>query len=83
MKNIGGQALIEGILFRSENELVIAIRKNKKIILKKEKINFPRTKIPFLRGILTLIEMLYLGIKQIKLQFLKKEKKKKQKNQTF
>ena len=65
MENIGGQALIEGVLMRSKKELAIAVRKNNRIILKKEKINFPSTKIPFLRGILSLIEALYLGIKAL------------------
>lgn len=65
METIGGQALIEGVLMRSKKKLAIAIRKDKKIIIKKEDINFPQTKIPFLRGILTLIESLYLGFKAL------------------
>ena len=36
--NIGGQALIEGVMIRSPKYNVIAVRKGKKIIIKKEKI---------------------------------------------
>jgi len=36
--NIGGQAVIEGVMIRGPKYNVVAVRKNKKIIIKKDKI---------------------------------------------
>ncbi|MDP4012180.1 MAG: DUF1385 domain-containing protein [Candidatus Nanoarchaeia archaeon] len=68
MKEIGGQALIEGVLMLSPEKIAIALRKNKKIITKVEKRNQSTKilkKIPFLRGLVALIEMLYIGTKAL------------------
>jgi len=66
--NIGGQAVIEGLMIRSPKYNVIGIRKNKKIILKKEKIK-PRKskfyKLPIVRGFYNLVDMLVLGMRSL------------------
>lgn len=68
---IGGQAVIEGVMMRSDNAYSIAVRrKDKKIHLKKEN-NVPINKrnkflnIPFLRGTPVLFETLILGMKAL------------------
>lgn len=68
MKNIGGQAVIEGVLLRSPKGWAIAVRSPEGgIVLKSEPIkkNNRLTKIPFIRGFFILLESLYLGIKAI------------------
>ena len=66
--SIGGQAVIEGVMMRSPNAFVVAVRKpDGKIRLRRDqwyglsqKLNF--LKKPFLRGILMLIETMANGI---------------------
>src|SRR3989344_1359936 len=76
---VGGQAVIEGVMMRYKDNLATAISKKNKIIVRKEKIKFKGSKIPFLRGIINLIETLYIGIKTLnysaEMQLEKKEKK--------
>lgn len=66
--SIGGQAVIEGVMMRSPNYVAVAVRKsNSKIIIKSQKynpwnINFPILKKPILRGVVTLIESMILGM---------------------
>lgn len=78
METIGGQAVIEGVLMRNKNIISIAIRKNKKIILKKQKLRSKASKTPFLRGIINLASTLYIGTKALNysanMQLGKKEK---------
>ena len=78
---IGGQALIEGVLMRNKEKICIAVRKDKKIIVKKEKIRFKESKIPFFRGITNLISTMYVGMKALNysasIQIGKKEKENK------
>ncbi len=68
---IGGQALIEGILMRGPKDLAIAVRKSDdEIVLKKEKLNTlaMRYKIfglPFIRGVVGLVESLAFGIRAL------------------
>jgi len=67
-RSVGGQAVINGIMFREKENYSIAIRKeNNQIATKKGKINIFKkyNKIFFLRGILNLIETLYLGVKAL------------------
>ena len=65
--DIGGQAVIEGVMMRSKNHVVTAVRKKGKIVYKHDKIK----KKPkfyqffFIRGIVNLIEMLLVGIKTL------------------
>ena len=66
--NVGGQAVIEGVMIRGMNNYVVAIRKNKRIIsknglIKKKKYSF--FKWPFIRGFVNLVEMLIIGIKTL------------------
>ena len=68
MEAIGGQALIEGVLMRNKNIVGIAVRKpDGKIKTNKQEFNFLNNfrKIIFLRGILVLIETLYIGTKAL------------------
>jgi uncharacterized protein YqhQ len=65
----GGQAVIEGVMMRGKNKVAIAVRKSPdNIVLKEMVINsigerFPFLKWPFVRGVVTLISSLIIGIK--------------------
>ena len=65
--DVGGQAVIEGVMMRSKRDVVTAVRKNGKIICKhdrlKKKSKFSQAF--FIRGIVNLFEMLVLGIKTL------------------
>lgn len=68
---VGGQAVIEGVMMRSPNHLVIAIRKqNKTIKIKKEAYKtfvqrYKLLNIPIIRGMINLVEMMIVGTKAI------------------
>jgi len=68
---VGGQAVIEGVMMRSPKSFTVAIRKsNGQIMIKKEPYialteRFKFLKIPIIRGAVVLIESLYLGIKAL------------------
>lgn len=70
-KDIGGQAVIEGVMMRGARSLVVAVRKpNQEIaVLRQElvplKEKFSLFKLPILRGLAVLIESLILGIKAL------------------
>lgn len=70
-KDVGGQAVIEGVMMRAAKSLVIAVRKpNQEIVVKSEilrplKERFPLLKIPILRGVAVLIESLIWGMKAL------------------
>ncbi len=66
----GGQALIEGVMMRSKRHMVLCVRKpnSNEIITNIENLNPIAEKhkllgLPFLRGIVTLFETFYLGMK--------------------
>ena len=67
----GGQAVMEGVMIRSKDHLVICVRQpNDEIVTKNEELHslsekYRFLKLPFLRGILALFETLYSGIKGI------------------
>lgn len=69
--SIGGQALIEGVMMRGPNEVAIAVRKpDHEIELKTEKLNTlgMRHKVfalPFIRGVVGLIEAMMIGTKAL------------------
>lgn len=69
--SIGGQALIEGVMMRGPKDVAIAVRKpDHEIELKIEKLNTlgMRNKIfklPFLRGVIGLVEALVIGTKAL------------------
>jgi uncharacterized protein YqhQ len=67
----GGQAVMEGVMMRSKNHMVVCVRQpNNEIVTKTEQLHslsqqYRFLKLPFLRGILALFETLYSGIKGI------------------
>jgi uncharacterized protein YqhQ len=67
----GGQAVMEGVMMRSTDHVVVCVRQpNKQIVTKTEELHslsekYGFLKLPFLRGILALFETLYVGIKGI------------------
>jgi uncharacterized protein YqhQ len=69
--NIGGQAVIEGVLMRSPHFYSIAVcKKNKKIVHKSGRVNslsdkYNFLKLPFIRGFIVLYESLILGYKAL------------------
>lgn len=69
--SIGGQALIEGVLMRGPKDIAIAVRKsNKEIVLKKDKLNTLAMRhkvlgLPFIRGVVGLVESMIFGINAI------------------
>ncbi|WP_313757424.1 DUF1385 domain-containing protein [Tissierella sp.] len=69
--SIGGQALIEGVMMRGPKDIAIAVRKpDKEIEIKKEKLNtlgmkYKIFRLPFLRGVVGLIEALMFGTRAL------------------
>jgi len=69
--NIGGQAVIEGVMMKSPNFVSVAVRKpNNEVTIEAMKYNsitnrFKFLKWPFFRGVVMLFEMLVLGIKAL------------------
>jgi uncharacterized protein YqhQ len=68
---IGGQAVIEGVMMRAPGSVATAVRRaNGEIVVRKEGFvsivdRFKVLKVPVLRGAIGLIDMLYLGIKTL------------------
>ena len=68
---VGGQAVIEGVMMRSPKSVTVAIRKNDgQIVVKKEPYialskRYKLLNLPIIRGAVVLIESLYLGIKAL------------------
>ena len=66
---LGGQALIEGVMIRSRSHMVLCVRKPDKEILTNVECFHSFTQrykalgVPFIRGIVALVETLYLGFK--------------------
>ncbi len=68
LKNIGGQAVIEGVMMKGPKNWTVAVRDNNGFIhLKKEKLGeLPKfLKKPVIRGFIALFQALTLGIKSI------------------
>lgn len=70
-KDIGGQAVIEGVMMKSKTKVAVAVRKpNKKIHVKVNRYK-PLTRknillrIPIIRGFVELVDMLVIGIKAL------------------
>ncbi|MBC2855850.1 MAG: DUF1385 domain-containing protein [Cetobacterium sp.] len=67
--NVGGQAVIEGVMMRSMDTLATAVRRpNGEIVYKKTSISSKRgnlSKIPFVRGAVMLFDSLVLGLKEL------------------
>ncbi|MBI2148344.1 DUF1385 domain-containing protein [Candidatus Woesearchaeota archaeon] len=63
---VGGQALVEGVMIKYKNRIAIAVRQpNGKINVKKEKLKYKDSNIPFIRGIINLFIILYIGVKSL------------------
>ena len=68
---VGGQAIIEGVMMRAKGMIATAVRKpDGSIVVKKEEFHsfierHPRLNLPVLRGAIGLIEMMYIGIKTL------------------
>ncbi len=70
LKPIGGQALIEGVMMKSPDRIASAVRKGTRIIIKKQKYSSLTEKhrilkLPLLRGVIFLFEMLFAGMKSL------------------
>ncbi len=66
MSDIGGQAVVNGVMMRGKRKYVVAVRKDKDIVIKKEKIKVSKfIKIPFIRGVVSLAEFLVIGIRAL------------------
>ena len=66
--NVGGQAVIEGVMIRGPSKYVVAVRKNRKITAKHGNIpsrNHSFMKWPFVRGFVNLVDMLVIGIRSL------------------
>lgn len=69
--NIGGQAVLEGIMMRHEDDYAVAVRKpDGEIFVQKEEYHSVikwkvLTKIPFIRGVFNFIDSMVLGIKTL------------------
>ena len=67
--NIGGQAVIEGVMMRAPERFVIAVRKSEnEIVVKKEDVKLDRNRIfkkPLIRGLIALYDSLILGIRAL------------------
>jgi uncharacterized protein YqhQ len=71
MKQIGGQAVIEGVMMRRGDSISIAVRKpDDGIFIRRQKIRlaserWPVLKLPVLRGMVAFVEALVLGVKAL------------------
>jgi len=67
--NIGGQAVIEGVMMRAPSKFVIAVRRpDNQIVVQKKDIKLDSNKIlkkPFVRGLIGLYDALVLGIQAL------------------
>ncbi|MBD3361458.1 DUF1385 domain-containing protein [Candidatus Woesearchaeota archaeon] len=69
-QEIGGQAVIEGVMMKSKKRIVTSVRKGKKIISKKREFTpiIQRKRIyrlPILRGIISLFELMIVGMQEL------------------
>src|SRR6266581_881507 len=66
--NIGGQAVIEGVMMRAPRSIAIAVRRpTGEIVVKKDEVvplseRYPIVKLPFVRGAVALFQSLIVGI---------------------
>lgn len=68
---IGGQALIEGVMMRNGSRVAIAIRKpDGEIVLEKQTVATPKgalRKVPFVRGLFALVSSMKIGLRALTL----------------
>jgi len=70
VNDIGGQAVIEGVMFKSKDKIAVAVRNPKKeIVVKNEEFkSLTRRRVlglPFVRGVIILFETLIVGMKAL------------------
>src|SRR5512142_2797253 len=69
--NIGGQAVIEGVMMRAPRSVAIAVRRpSGEIVVRKEEAiplseRYPVVKLPIVRGAVALFQSLIIGIKAL------------------
>lgn len=69
--NVGGQAVIEGVMMRAPRSMAIAVRRpNGEIVVRKEMVvplseRYPVVKLPIVRGAVALFSSLIIGIKAL------------------
>lgn len=69
--NIGGQAVIEGVMMRAPRSMAIAVRRpNGEIVVKRDRVvplaeRFPLLKLPVVRGAVALFSSLLIGLKAL------------------
>ena len=69
--NIGGQAVIEGVMMRAPRSIAIAVRRpSGEIVVKRDEVvplseQFPVVKLPIVRGAVALFQSLIVGIKAL------------------
>jgi len=69
--NIGGEALIEGVMMRGNNKIAMSVRKSNGEIYTETKTSIPITKkykilgLPFIRGGVSMIDSMIVGIKAL------------------
>ena len=69
--NVGGQAVIEGVMMRAPRSMAIAVRRpNGEIVVRKEMVvplseRYPVVKLPIVRGAVALFTSLVIGIKAL------------------
>lgn len=68
-RNVGGQAVIEGVMMRNGSLIATAVRRpNGEIVYKRTNLSLKRKKlseIPFVRGMVTLFDSLVIGMKEL------------------
>lgn len=63
---VGGQAVLEGVMMKYKDKIATAVRDEKgEIQMKHDRLKWSESKIPFLRGIINLFIVLYIGIKTL------------------
>jgi len=68
MKDIGGQAVIEGVMMRAGNVWTVAVRNTERdIVIRRENVRaLPKPlKLPVLRGVVALVQSLSIGIRAL------------------
>lgn len=63
---VGGQAVIEGVMMKFEDRIAVAVRDpSGKVRVKREKMRFRESRVPFVRGIVNLFLVMYIGVKTL------------------
>lgn len=66
--NVGGQAVIEGVMMRGQSKYVVAVQKGKIIVSKIGRIPLKKhafLKLPLVRGFVNLADMMIIGVKSL------------------